>query len=78
MLTRPNTKKGFALCIDDRGCEDLEIRKVYAVIPDESAAKDGYLRVTDESGEDYLYPESYFVLIDLPKEAQSVCFSSEQ
>ncbi|NVM22403.1 MAG: hypothetical protein HWN68_11565 [Desulfobacterales bacterium] len=33
-------------------------------------AKEGYLRVIDESGEDYLYPESYFILVQLPHEAQ--------
>jgi hypothetical protein len=38
----------------------LEPRKVYRVLPDEAAAEDGYLRVIDESGEDYLYPQDYF------------------
>lgn len=38
--------------------------------PDDGAAQEGYLRVVDESGEDYLYPESYFVLVDLPQKAQ--------
>jgi len=60
----------FALCMDNKDCEDLEKRKIYQVIPDEQAAKEGYLRVIDESGEDYLYPESYFILIQLPREAQ--------
>jgi hypothetical protein len=60
----------FALCMDNKDCEDLEKRKIYQVIPDEQGAKEGYLRVIDESGEDYLYPESYFILIQLPREAQ--------
>jgi hypothetical protein len=60
----------FALCIENKDCEDLVIRKIYQVLPDENAAKDGYLRVVDESGEDYLYPESYFVFIKLPRKAQ--------
>ncbi len=60
----------FALCMDNKDCEDLEKRKIYQVIPDEQAAQEGYLRVIDESGEDYLYPESYFILIQLPREAQ--------
>jgi hypothetical protein len=60
----------FALCMDNQDCEDLEKRKIYQVIPDEQGAKEGYLRVIDESGEDYLYPESYFILIQLPREAQ--------
>ena len=37
---------------------------------DEQSEKDGYLRVVDESGEDYLYPQSYFILVHLPREAQ--------
>ena len=60
----------FALCIENRDSEDLEKRKIYQVFPDQDAKKEGYLRVIDESGEDYLYPQSYFVLIQLPREAQ--------
>jgi hypothetical protein len=46
---------------------DLERRKVYQILPDESAAKHHYLRVVDESGEDYLYPASYFMFVEVPK-----------
>jgi hypothetical protein len=60
----------FMLCIEDKDCEDLERRKIYQVLPDDEASKEGYLRVIDESGEDYLYPESYFVLVDLPRKVQ--------
>jgi hypothetical protein len=60
----------FALCVENKDCEDLEKRKIYQVLPDEEAEKEGYLRVIDESGEDYLYPQSYFVLVQLPREAQ--------
>ena len=60
----------FAICLDNKDCDDLEKRKIYLIIPDEEAEKEGYLRVVDESGEDYLYPESYFVLVELPLEAQ--------
>jgi hypothetical protein len=60
----------FALCIDNRDCDDLEKGKVYQTVKDESAATEGYLRVIDESGEDYLYPSSYFVIVELPKKAQ--------
>jgi hypothetical protein len=55
---------------------DLERRKIYRLIPDEEAAKEGYLRVVDESGEDYLYPESYFVIVKLPIEVQEVLAST--
>ncbi len=60
----------YALCINNKESEDLEIRKLYKVLEDESAKKDGYLRVIDESGEDYLYPDSYFIFIELPLVAQ--------
>lgn len=62
----------FALCIEDTDCDDLEKRKLYQVLPDEEAAQEGYLRVVDESGEDYLYPESFFIFIQLPIRAQEV------
>ncbi len=63
-------ERKFALCIKNDACDDLELRKIYEVLQDIRAARDGYLRIVDESGEDYLYPESYFVLVELPREAQ--------
>ena len=54
---------------DDSGNEDLELRKVYRVQPDEAASQAGFLRIVDESGEDYLYPESYFAAVELSSEA---------
>jgi hypothetical protein len=48
----------------------LELRKISQVFPDQKAAKEGYLRIIDESGEDYLYPESYFIILELPREAR--------
>ena len=65
-------EKKFALCLKNDECEDLEVRKIYKVIPDKRASRDGYLRVIDESGEDYLYPKSYFVIVKLPRKAQEV------
>ena len=66
--TRP--KKRYLLCVRNKGCEDLEPRKLYEQLPDTRAAEDGYVRVVDESGEDYLYPADYFVAVDLPREAE--------
>ncbi len=63
-------ERKFALCIKNDACDDLERRKIYEVRQDLRAARDGYLRIIDESGEDCLYPESYFVLVELPREAQ--------
>jgi hypothetical protein len=65
-----NPEVEFALCVKNDDCDDLEPRKIYRLLPDEKAAKDGYLRVVDESGEDYLYPESYFIVVKLPIEVQ--------
>ncbi len=45
----------------------LELHKIYRVLPDEDAAIDGDMRVIDESGEDYLYPAEWFVLVELPR-----------
>ncbi len=51
----------FVVCIQNDDCEDLEIRKIYQVLPDEAAAIDGLLRIVDESGEDYLYAARLFL-----------------
>lgn len=64
------------ICIRNEDCEDLEPRKVYQALPDEAAAEDGYLRVIDESGEDYLYPQDYFVPIELPQAAEKALLSA--
>ncbi len=55
----------FVLCVRNNGSEDLQRRKVYQVLPDSRAAREGYVRVVDESGEDYLYPADYFVRLRL-------------
>jgi hypothetical protein len=70
-MTKKNKEQAFALCIENKECEDLEKRKIYRVLPDDKAAKEGYLRIIDESGEDYLYPQTYFILVKLPQEAQN-------
>lgn len=56
----------FALCVEDAGLEDLETRKLYQVLPDREAAREGYIRVVDESGDDYIYPSELFVPVRLP------------
>ncbi len=63
----------FVLCIDNSDYPaSLEKRKVYRLIPDPEAEKHHCLRVVDESGEDYLYPETCFIPIDLPRTAESI------
>lgn len=65
-----NSRRRYALCVQAEEGEDIEPRKVYAVLPDELAAKRRHIRVVDESGGDYLYPEELFVLLDLPREVE--------
>lgn len=65
-MKRRKPQLKFVLCIRNDECDDLEPRKVYQVLEDASAMKEGYVRVVDESGEDYLYPADYFVPIELP------------
>ncbi len=61
----------FAVCVRNDGYPaSLEVRKIYLVLSDAEAATRGFLRVVDESGEDYLYPESYFLQVDLPLTVQ--------
>ena len=71
------TESRFALCIENSDCEDLEKRKIYQILPDEEAAQEGYLRVVDESREDYLYPESYFILIELTRKAREALATAD-
>lgn len=57
----------FAVCVDNADYPaSLELHKIYRVLPDKDAEADGDLRVIDESGEDYLYPAQFFVLMHLP------------
>lgn len=74
--TRPGSTRRhghirFVLCLADSE-PDLLARKIYQTLPDEVAARDRYVRVIDESGEDYLYPEEYFIHIELPERAKSL------
>ncbi|MCD6584369.1 MAG: hypothetical protein J7K96_01275 [Desulfobacteraceae bacterium] len=69
-MKKSDDKLKYALCVDNKDCEDLEKCKIYQILHDEKAQSDGYLRVIDESGEDYLYPASYFIFVQLPEKAQ--------
>ncbi len=69
-MIKAATDRRFAMCVRNEECEDLELRKVYQILPDKRATRDGYIRVIDESGEDYLYPASYFAMVRLPQKAQ--------
>jgi hypothetical protein len=58
-----------AVCLNKDGCGDLELRKLYRILPDKQAAAEGYLRIIDESGDDYLYPAAKFAVVRVPSEA---------
>jgi len=58
------------LCVRNTGCDDLELHKVYERLPDNVATREGYVRIIDESHEDYLYPETYFVAVEIPRQAE--------
>ncbi len=58
----------FAVCVRNDGYEaSLERNKIYTLVPDAAAEREGDVRVVDESGEDYLYPADWFVAIEVPE-----------
>ena len=58
----------FGVCTDNKGYPaSLEVGKLYPVIPDAEAAKHGYIRVIDESGEDYGYSAERFFVLQVPE-----------
>ncbi len=67
MRARIHSSTRFAICVDNSAYPaSLELHRVYRVLADTQAEKDGDLRVVDESGEDYLFPADYFIVVDLP------------
>ena len=66
MAIKPKAKKRLAVCVRTDDVDLLTPRRIYEILPDQSAAKSRYLRVIDNEGEDYLYPASYFVFVDFP------------
>ena len=64
---RKSTRR-FAVCVQNAGYEaSLERNKLYVVLSDPDAEREGDVRVVDESGEDYLYPAEWFVALEVPK-----------
>jgi hypothetical protein len=64
-----NQKKLFALCLhEDEQGESLTLHKLYPVIADPQAEPHGYIRIIDDSGEDYLYSTKFFAMVELPAE----------
>lgn len=69
---KKKARRRYAICVRTEGAEDLEVRKIYRVLADESASARGHLRVVDESREDYLYPVEWFVAVEVPEEAERI------
>ncbi len=70
-------KPRFVVCVDNSEYPvSLELHKIYRVLPDDEAERDGDIRVIDESGEDYLVPAKYFAPIELPAETERVLMDS--
>jgi len=67
MEKKQDSSLKFVVCINNADYPaSLELHKIYRVLPDEDAATDNDIRIIDESGEDYLYPASYFAPIKVP------------
>jgi hypothetical protein len=63
----------YLLCINNEGYElSLTPRKVYALLPDETAAQEGFIRVVDDTDEDYCFPKAYFIPVKIPAKARPV------
>lgn len=77
-MTNPtNAEVRFVICISNADYPaSLEVRKIYQALPDAQAADGGFLRVIDESGEDYLYPHAYFTSIELPTTVKEALFTT--
>lgn len=79
MDKKDNQSPQFGLCLNNEGyTASLEVGKVYRVIPDDEAAVHGYIRVIDESGEDYAYTTDRFHLIQLPIAVEKALLSAAQ
>ena len=57
---------GYALCLNNTGYTvSLEVRKLYPIVEPDKNDIEGYLRIVDESGEDYLYSDERFAVLEL-------------
>jgi hypothetical protein len=64
-------QRKYAVCVRNEGYEEsLEVRKIYETLDDPAGEARGFVRVIDED-EDYLYPASWFLPIQLPMEIEA-------
>ena len=74
-----NQKPQFALCLDNDGYSaSLEVGKLYPIIPDKEAKAHEYLRIVDESGEDYAFTANRFHIVELPDAVGEVLLATSQ
>lgn len=67
MARKPRLKPLYAVCLSNRGFKAaLLVRRLYRALPDEEGARQGLIRIVDESGEDYLYPARMFAVVEVP------------
>jgi hypothetical protein len=77
MSTRPRKLRRrqtvrFAVCVENSGYPaSLELHKVYRVVADQDASREGDLRIVDESGKDYLYPAEWFAAVAVPRRVRT-------
>ena len=65
-MNNSSDQRQFVICIADQNYDDLQVLKIYQCLPDEKAEEESYIRVIDDSGEDYLYPAKYFIETHFP------------
>jgi hypothetical protein len=79
MRKRKDNGTCFVVCLDNEGYKaSLEVGKLYRMIPDDEAAAHGYIRVIDESGEDYAFAAGRFYLVELPQAVEKALLSASQ
>ncbi len=74
---KPEETKQFAVCLNNNEYPaSLEVGKLYRVVEDEQASAEGYLRVVDESGEDYAFAANRFYLVQLPASVEEALLTN--
>lgn len=74
---KTNPAQSFVVCLNNEGyLASLEVGKIYRVIPDADADANGFIRIIDESGEDYAFAVNRFYPIDLPSPVQEVLLAA--
>jgi hypothetical protein len=73
-----STSKQLVVCVSNDGYPAaLEKRKLYEMLRDPAAEKEGLLRIVDESGDDYLYPKAFFRSVELPESIKKAVLSAQ-